>query len=461
MSGWWSARRCAASLLLIACWGGWPRRLDAFEWPSLPAAPIPYLVGGQATAVWQYKPSFHSPYQGPHSLLPQTEDAISQSYTLYTGIRPFPWLEIYADPEMVRGHGISDALGLAGFTNGEVIRNPDIGMNPYLARLFLRATLALGEDTESFETDQLQIAGEFPRQRLSLIFGILATNDLFDTNRYANNARTQFLNWALITNVAFDFAADTRGYSRGIALEWATPYLELRAGVFQMPTVANGLDLASDLVNNQGEQIEADIPYVLLPGRPLVFRALFYGNHAHMGNYRAAIALGRQTGQTPDITQTATTGAVKYGFAINFEQPLTDDGETGLFGRAGWNNGATESFAFTEADRTVSIGAQIAGAPWYRPDDRIGIAFVANGLSDAHADYLAAGGLGFILGDGRLNRGAEIITEAYYSLRLLSWFAVSVDYQFIKNPGYNQDRGPVSVVSLRGHMQGTATSPPP
>ena len=461
MSRWSFVGRCVGSLLLAAWWVGWPRRLDAIDWPSLPLAPIPYLVGGQATAVWQYKPSFHSPYQGAHSLKPGTEDAISQSYTLYTGIRPWPWLEIYADPEMVRGAGISDALGLAGYTNGEVIRNPAIGMDPYLARFFLRATLALGDDMESLGTDQLQIGGDFPLQRLSLIFGILATNDLFDTNRYANNARTQFLNWALITDVAYDFAADTRGYSRGIALEWAMPYVEVRAGVFQMPKVANGLNLAADLVNNQGEQIEVDVPYELLSGKPLVFRALFYGNHAHMGNYNAAIALGRETGQTPDITQTRTTGAVKYGFGINFEQPLADDGETGLFGRAGWNNGATESFAFTEADRTVSIGAQISGDSWYRPYDRIGIGFVANGLSDPHADYLAAGGLGFILGDGRLNRGAEIITEVYYSLRLLSWFAVSVDYQFIKNPGYNRDRGPVSVVSLRGHMQATATSPPP
>ncbi len=152
---------------------------------------------------------------------------------------------------------------------------------------------------------------------------------------------------------------------------------------------------------------------------------------------------------------------MKYGFALNVEQPLADDGETGLFGRLGWNDGATETFAFTECDRHVSAGAQIAGAAWHRPLDRIGLAFVANGLSDAHADYLAAGGLGFVLGDGRLHRGAEIIAEAYYSFRLLRWFAITLDYQFIKNPGYNQDRGPVSVVSLRGHIQGEVTGPPP
>jgi high affinity Mn2+ porin len=447
-------------LVLAACSLCWATAVSAFEWPPLPLAPVPYLLGGQATVVWQWKPAFHSPYQGAHSLQPQTEDALSQTYTLYTAIRPLPWLEIYADPEMVRGSGISNALGLAGYTNGEVIRNPDIGMDPYLARLFLRATVPLGDDIDQRDSDQLQIAGEFPRQRLTLIFGILATNDIFDTNRYANNARTQFLNWSLITDVAYDFAADTRGYSRGVVIEWAAPMIEIRAGAFQMPTVANGLTLAGDLLNNNGAQIEADVPLELLSGRPLLFRALFYANHADMGNYRAAIALGRQTGQTPDITATRTTGALKYGFGLNFEQPLADDGETGLFGRAGWNDGATESFAFTEADRTVSFGAQIAGNAWWRPADRVGIAIVGNALSDPHADYLAAGGLGFILGDGRLHRGWEVITEAYYSFQLLRWFAISLDYQFIKNPGYNQDRGPVSVLSLRGHMQAAATSPP-
>jgi high affinity Mn2+ porin len=445
--------------MMLVCAAAPALAFDASE--LLPHQPIPYLVGGQSTVIWQWKPAFTSPYQGPHSLQSQTENAVSDTYTLYTGIRPYRWLEFYIDPEMVRGHGLSDALGLAGFTNGEVIRNPDIGMDPYLARAFLRATWSLGEETESRDTDQLQIGGDFPTSRLAFIFGVLATNDLFDTNRYANNARTQFMNWALITDPAYDFAADTRGYSRGIALEWAMPVAVVRAGVFQMPVVANGLDLDSNLLDSNGEQLEVDVPIELLAGRPLVARGLFYANHANMGNYRAAIALGRQTGQPPNITLTEKPGTLKYGFAFNFEQPLFDDGETGLFGRAGWDDGATESFAFTECDRHVSLGAQIAGASWHRPADHLGIAVVVNGLSDPHADYLAAGGLGFILGDGRLHRGAEIITEAYYSLHVLRWFDFSLDYQFIDNPGYNQDRGPVSVLSLRGHVQGEITGPPP
>lgn len=190
-----------------------------------------------------------------------------------------------------------------------------------------------------------------------------------------------------------------------------------------------------------------------------MLRSFFFANQARMGDYRRSIALAHQQGGVPDITATRQRGALKYGFGFNLEQPLTADGETGLFARLGWNDGATESFAFTEAERSVSLGAQIAGGFWRRPDDRVGVAVVANELGNAHADYLGTGGRGFVLGDGRLNRRPEIITETYYALQLLSWFAVSIDYQFIDNPGYNRDRGPVSVVSLRGHLEGTASSP--
>ena len=444
---------CVAVVLAAA-------RAAAFEVPPLPAAPVPYVVGGQATAVWQYHSTFHSPYQGTNSLRRDAEDAISHTYTLYTGARLLPWLELYADPEMVRGGGLSDSLGLAGFTNGEVVRNPGVGGDPYLARLFARATVPLSDDVESVPAGQNQIPGTRPTRRLTLWLGILATNDLFDTNRYAGSARTQFLNWALITNAAYDYAADTRGYSRGFAAEWAVPDLTVRAGAFQMPKVANGRTLDGDLLHSHGTQIEAEGHRELWAERPSVLRTFFYANQARMGNYRAAIALAQQQGGVPDITATRQRGALKYGFGLNLEQPLTADGETGLFARLGWNDGATESFAFTEAERSASIGAQIAGAPWRRPGDGVGIAFVANELGNAHADYLGNGGLGFVLGDGRLHRRPETIVETYYALQLFGWLAISVDYQFIDNPGYNRDRGPVSVVSLRGHLEGVAWQTP-
>ena len=426
--------------------------------PTLPALPFPYSIGGQSTAIWQYKPAFPSPYQGPHSLRGGTQDAISQTYTLYLGLEPLPWLGLYFDPEMVRGNGLSDALGLAGFTNGEVIRNPTIGQDPYIGRAFARLTIPLGDEKTDEEWSALYLGGPIPESRVDVFAGILATNDLFDTNRYANSARTQFMNWALITNPAWDFAADTRGYSRGVAAVWTDAGTSLRAGIFQMPTVANGLELDSDVIHANGMQIELDREFPT-PAGPLVARAMFYRNLARMGSYSKSIHEARAEDVTPVIESTRSRGRQKYGFAANFELPLADDGNTGLFGRLGWNDGANESFAFTEAERNASLGAQIAGTSWSRPDDRVGVALDAEELGNLHASYLAAGGLGFILGDGRLNRRPEIVFETYYLAQVTSWLAFTADYQLIDNPGYNRDRGPVSVVSLRGHIEGFIGSP--
>jgi high affinity Mn2+ porin len=414
----------------------------------------PLVVAGQSTVVWQHLPDFNSPYAGQHSLRPGPEDAVSDSYTLYTGMRLAPWLDAYVDTEMIRGNGIGGGFGLAGYTNGEVIRNPQAGQNPYLARGFLRATIPLGDETEATEPDLLQVGGVQPARRLVLTGGVLSTADIFDTNRYANNTRTQFLNWSFINDTAWDFAADTRGYTRGAAAEWIDPGWAVRLGAFQMPAQANGLDLDGDLLHSHGLQLEIELHPTLLSGRPMIVRAMAYQNHARMGNYRDAIALAARTGGPPEITQTEHSNATKYGFTLNVEQPLTRDGETGLFARLGWNDGATETFAFTEADRALSIGAQVGGRLWKRTSDRIGIAVAANGLSDAHADYLAAGGIGFELGDGRLSYRPETIVEWYYLAQLLPWAALTVDYQFIADPGDNAARGPVSVVSLRFHMQG-------
>jgi high affinity Mn2+ porin len=417
--------------------------------------PPPFMVGGQVTVVWQHKPAFRSPYQGPHSLRPDIEDAVSHSYTLYTGVRLLPWLEVYVDPEMIRGEGISGGVGLAGYTNGEVIRNPQAGMDPYLARAFVRTTIPLGDEQEDAAPDTLHVGGRQPSHRIVLTGGIMAAGDVFDTNRYANSTRTQFLNWSFINNTAWDFAADTRGYTRGAAVEWIAERWAVRVGSFQMPTVANGIDLDGDLLHSHGDQIEVEAHPGLVAARQTVVRLMAYGNHARMGDYRDSLALAARHGGTPDVTRTREVGRVKYGFALNVEQPLTEDADTGLFCRFGWNDGATETFAYTEADWTLSTGAQIAGTWWRRREDRVGVGIAANGLSDAHADYLAAGGLGFELGDGRLSYRPETIIESYYAFRPTRWLALTVDYQFLADPGHNAARGPVSVVSLRLHLERT------
>lgn len=424
--------------------------------PNQPSgATLPYELGLQATLIDQNLFQFHSPYAGPNSLHSRSENEKSDTYTLYLGVRLTKSLEAFVNPEMARGNGISEALGLAGYTNGDVIRNPTLGQEPYLGRYFLRGTIATGRGEEEIEPGDNQIAGtKRPIHRVVITFGKLGTNDIFDTNAYANSTRTQFMNWALINNGAYDYAADTRGYSQGIAVEWIHPNWAVRVGSFQMPTEANGINLSGDLIHSRGDQFEVELHPRLLARKPaLVVRLLGYRNLARMGEYRLAVTQAQQTDTTPDITTTRRRGNVKYGFGLNWEQPLGDDGNTGLFGRYGWSDGRTESFAYTEIDRTFSLGGQLSGKRWRRPDDRLALAFVQNDLSGPHKEYLAAGGLGFLLGDGRLNYGPEQIVETYYSCQVARPLAVSLDYQFINHPGYNGDRGPVSVVSCRFHLE--------
>lgn len=415
---------------------------------------LPYELGLQATLIDQQLFKFRSLYEGPHSLLSRNENEKTDSYTLYAGVRLTRGLEVFVNPEMVRGNGLSTGLGLAGFTNGDVVRNPALGMDPYLARYFVRYTLATGHGEEKIAPGENQIEGLRPTHRLVFTAGKLGTNDIFDVNSYANSTRTQFMNWALINNAAYDYAADTRGYAQGAAIEWIHPDWAVRIGRFQMPKVANGIDLQKNLEHFHGDQIELELhPPLLRHQSPLVVRLLGFVNVAHMGNYRAALALARQTGGPPDITRVERNSAIKYGFGLNFEQGLADNGATGIFGRYGWNDGATESYAYTEVERSACLGFQLSGAHWHRKDDRFALALVQNDLSAAHRDYLAAGGLGFLLGDGKLNYGSEQILETYYNYQVAKPLTFSLDYQFINNPGYNRDRGPVSVLSFRVHLE--------
>ena len=427
----------------------------ANQQPSVANKPLlPYELGFQATLIDQNLFKFRSPYSGPNSLLGRNENEKSDTYTLYAGVRLTHGFEVFLNPEMARGNGIGEALGLAGFTNGDVIRNPTLGMEPYLGRYFARYTLALGKGEEKITPGENQIEGMRPTHRLVFTMGKFGTNDIFDVNSYANSTRTQFMNWALLNNAAYDYAADTRGYSRGYTVEWVHPDFAVRLGLLAMPLVANGPDLAENLNHARGEQIELETHPTLLHRKgPMVVRLLAYRNIAAMGNYRESLALAQQNGTTPDITATRRQNRIKYGFGLNFEQPLGDDGLTGVFGRYGWDDGATESFAYTEVDRTLTLGGQLSGKRWHRPDDRLALAFVQNDIVGAHKDYLAAGGLGFLLGDGKLNYGSEQIIETYYSCQVAKPLALALDYQFINSPGYNRDRGPVSVLSVRAHLE--------
>jgi carbohydrate-selective porin OprB len=294
-----------------------------------------------------------------------------------------------------------------------------------------------------------QLPGNEPGSRVEMKLGKMASTDDFDLNRYANNTRTQFMNWGLINNTAWDFAADTRGYSYGFVVALVEPSWRLAFGSYQMPTTANGSEFDSHLSQARGDNLEL----TLKPNKlGTVVRLIAYRNQARMGDYAEAIAVGHAASATPNITSNERYGRSKHGLGFNIEQPLADDGETGIFLRAGWNDGRTEEFAFTEVDRHVSKGIQVSGIHWGRMDDRLGIAYAWHGLSPGHRDYLAAGGSGFLLGDGKLNYGLEQIFETYYRVRLNQYAQLTPDFQYIRNPAYNRDRGPVEVYSLRLHL---------
>lgn len=431
--------------------------------PATPAEvpPQQMYAGFQASTITQHVFPFHSPYAGPESFLSRNETEATDTYTIYLGDRLNSRLEAYVDPEVARGHGLSTGYGLGGFTNGDVVRTPTLDQSPYLARYVLREVIPLGKETASVAQGEVQLAGPRPTHRIVISGGKEAVADIFDVNRYANSTRTQFMNWGLINCAAYDYAADTRGYTQGGAVEYIVPDGAVRFGVFQMPKIANYIQLSSDYKNNFGSQAEVELhpSFLNTKAGPGIVRVLGYYNRAHMGDYRASIALAKQTGTTPDITVTETTGNKKYGYVIGYEQPLADDGNTGLFGRIGYNDGKTEDFAYTECNRTGSFGGQISGARlFHRPDDVFALALEQNDLSKAHADYLAAGGSGFLLGEGRLHYGSERLLETYYNYQLSRHGAattifVTADYQHINNPGYNQDRGPVDVTSLRVHLE--------
>ena len=433
-----------------------PQKENQTNAPNLPPrAWTPYVIGMQATLIDQQLFKFRSRYQGQNSLQSRNENEKSDTYTIYLGVQITKGLEGYLNPEMARGNGVSETLGLGGYTNGDVIRNPTLGMEPYLGRYLLRGVIPTAKGEEEVPAGENQIAGtKRPTHRLAVTFGKFGTNDIFDTNSYSNSTRTQFMNWALINNGAYDYAADTRGYTQGIALEWINPTWALRFGAFQMPTEANGIKLSGDLAHSSGDQVELELhPKLFSKKSPMALRLLGYRNLARMGDYRQSTLQAMQTGTTPDIVSTRKRGNVKYGFGVNFEQPLGDNGNTGLFGRMGWSDGATESFAYTEIDRTVSFGGQLSGRSWNRPEDRLSIAIVQNDLSGPHKDYLAAGGLGFLLGDGKLNYGPERIVEAFYLYQASKPLSLTLDWQYVQNPGYNQDRGPASFLSFRAHLE--------
>jgi hypothetical protein len=367
------------------------------------------------------------------------------------GLRLGANTELYFDPELTQGVPLSGLVGLAGFTNGEMARTSGANPTLYRARLFARHVIALGDETDDIEPAMNQLGSRYAKRRLTLTAGNLSILDLFDANRFNHDPRTQFLNWTVMTHGAYDFAADARGYTWGVAAEYQGDGWALRAGRFIQPKEPNQLPLDSRILRHYGDQIEVERDYELGPDRPGALRALAYHNRARMSRYDDALALADATGSVPSLDAVRTTEHSKLGLGVNVEQTLS--GDLGVFGRALWADGKTETYAFTEADRSLSLGAVLKGARWGRSDDTVGVALADNLLSASHRSILARGGLTFFLGDGRLNYASERIVETYYAWSVAKGLTLSLDVQRIQNPGYNADRGPASFFALRAHIE--------
>jgi hypothetical protein len=409
-----------------------------------------YWLSGQANIIFQAHPSFPSLYSGEHSLRPTAEAATSTLLTLYTGVRVPGDIEIMFDVESAGGHGISDAVGLAGFTDLDVVRNPTLGPGPYIARVMAHQVIALGAERAPADPGPLGFARTLPVHRIEWRAGKFGTVDFFDLNAVGSDSHLQFMNWTVDNNGAYDYAADTRGYTWGAVFEYHDRLWAVRFGEMLMPKVANGLDMDWNITRAHAENIEIEWRPPIR--RALTLRGLVYVNHANMGDYREAVQRFEDgIDPVPIIENTREQGRIKYGFGLNADQQITP----ALRGyvRWGWNEPHHESFAYTEVHNSFALGGDYAGTSWHRPLDKAGAAFVTNGLSEEHARYLALGGLGFLLGDGALTYGREDIAELYYTAHLWRGVSGSADFQRIVHPGYNQDRGPVNVFGLRLHVE--------
>jgi high affinity Mn2+ porin len=403
---------------------------------------------GQFTGVTQWHPGFSALYSGPNSLDSTARSAGTVDLTLFAGLRFWKGGEAWFNPEIDQGFGLNNTLGIAGFSSGEAYK---IGANaPYLRipRAFFRQVFNLGGDTLATESAPNQLAGTRQSDNVTITVGKFSVVDIFDTNAYSHDPRADFLNWSIIDAGGFDYAADSWGYTYGGSVEWTTGRWTARGGVFDLSTLPN-----SKLPNPDFRE------YALIAeleerhqwrGHDGKLKVLAFDNRGRMAKYEDAVRIAATTGGTPDVSQVRHFTS-RPGLALNLEQEATSD--LGFFARASVNDGSKEAFDFTDINRSLSAGLALGGDRWGRRDDTFGFAGVANGLSSAARDYFAAGGLGILVGDGRLNYGVEKIVETYYSLSLDPHLKVTLNYQYVSDPAYNRDRGPVSIFGIRVHAE--------
>jgi high affinity Mn2+ porin len=403
----------------------------------------------QATSIGDAHGTFRSPYEGPLSLQDYPERDVSLTTTLFFTALLGPDTILIFNPEIAGGRGFSGVNGIANQPNGEIPRVASATPKPYIARLLIQHDFGFGAEKEHQESDENQLAGDRPMTRYSIYAGRFTVTDYFDNNNYTHDPRTQFMAWGVMYNGAWDYPADTRGYTWGIVQEFHTRWWSFRYGIAAEPKIANGQQFDRRLFRDHGQVWEAERRYSLRKQEGAI-RVMSYDNRAQAGNYAQALKLAAETGTTPNVALTDRVGTMKYGMGISFDQAIS--GDAGIFTRLGWNDGKTQSFAFTAIDRLASGGVSIKGTRWHRKEDVVGTSLTAGGLSAVHRQYLAAGGLDFLIGDGRLNYAPEYVWESFYSARLFRGFFATFDIQQDTNPAYNRDRGPVTIYSIRLHL---------
>jgi high affinity Mn2+ porin len=426
-------------MVLVASGRVWAADTTGVEWWGL---------HGQTTFVTQYHPGFRSAFSGPNSLESQAQARETFDLTLYGGLRLWRGAELWVNPEVDQGFGLSSTLGVAGFPSGEAYK---VGQaTPYfqLPRLFVRQTINLGGEFAHVEAGLNQLASSQTANRVVVTVGKLSVVDVFDTNRYAHDPRNDFLNWSIIDAGSFDYAADAWGYTYGAAVEWYQQWWTLRTGLFTLSKVPNSKVLDSKPFDQYQVDLEVEERHTLF-GQPGKLKLLGFLSHGRMGRYSEATALARQTGMPANIAAVRKAHN-RAGVSLNLEQQLTEG--LGVFAKAGWSQGAFEAFEFTDINKTVSLGLSVTGARWGRPDDTVGLAMAVNDASGEAKQFFAAGGLGILVGDGQLvHSGPEYILETYYSVAVFKFVKLSLDYQFVGHPAYNRDRGPVSIFGFRVH----------
>ena len=416
--------------------------------PTDDTGPGSFEVHGQTTFIFQGYPAFSAPYDGPNSLPSNGQARETWTTSLFLGVRLWQGGEFYFNPELLQGFGVADTTGAAGYPNGEAQKSnfPYPRFNP--SRFFLRQEFGLGGETEKVESDYGQLAGTKDVSRITLQIGKYAVHDLFDTNDYAQDSRVDFMNWSIWASGAFDYAADRVGLTYGATAELNQADWALRAGYFLLPVVSNGNIVDWNLLSRGEYVTELELRFKPFD-KPGQLKGGLFLNSGFAGSYNDAVVLAATTGIDANtaVAQTRQT-RTKYGYYLNLQQEITDD--IGVFGRWSWNDGHSEIMAFTDIDASLSLGTSIKGTAWSRPDDRIGVAGALNMLSPDHISFLAAGGLGPLVGDGQLPRYTpEKVIEAYYAAQLFKGFVATADYQLLIAPAYNADRGPAHVFSGR------------